>query len=76
MVKSFKENEKKKVICILSTLYRDTGLEVNLGWGESMEESSGYVCMEHRKHLIDGSLEHKKIQISHSEATIGYLLLD
>ena len=41
-----------------------------------MEESSGYVCMEHRKHLIDGSLEHKKIQISHSEATIGYFLLD
>ena len=41
-----------------------------------MEESSGYVSMEHRKHLVDGSLEHKKIQISHSEATICYFLLD
>lgn len=52
------------------------GLEVNLGWGEPMEESSGHVCREHHKHLVDGSLEHKKIQISHSEATICYFLLD
>lgn len=41
-----------------------------------MEESSGYVSMKRRKHLVDGSLEHKKIQISHSEATICYFLLD
>lgn len=67
---------RKRIISILNNLYHDTGLEVNLGWGESMEESSGYVSMERHKHLVDGSLEHKKIQISHSEATICYFLLD